>query len=326
MYKVFRRPLVYLVTILVLIVTYLHINKYKNQSDKSTVLAKYLKRDYVLFDKPIQEQLTSNKRGRIRPNKVNIYKLKTSVYIDQTLLKVYLKTLKGKTPIFVHSPSEDRMISAYVRDYGTWEEDLLNQTGKFLLHHPGITFVDLGCNIGVYTLFVAKLGIQVLSVDPVENNLRLLSKSLDAGGIGENVTLILNAMSDEYKTVSINIPKENIGGAHIAGDIKAESDDAETILMDDIIPYVKTDELFLKMDVEGHEWNILKGGNNFFQSKNVKAILMEWVHHRHQSNGKLIIDYLIKNGMLPYTDISMTRILDPDSYYMWPENIFWIKR
>lgn len=326
MYKVFRRPLVYLVTILVLIVLIVHIIKNKNQSDEGTALPKYLKRDYVLFEKPVQEQLTSNKKKTIRPNKVNIYKLKTSVYIDQTLSKVYLKTFKGKTPIFIHSPNEDRMISAYVRDYGTWEEDLLNQTGQFLLHHPDITFVDLGCNIGVYTLFVAKLGIKVVSVDPVKNNLRLLSKSLDAGGISENVTLILNAMSDEYKTVSIDIPKENIGGAHIAGDIKVESDGVETILIDDIIPYVKTDKTFLKMDVEGHEWNILNGGNRFFQIKNVKAILMEWVHHRHQSNGKLIVDYLIKNGMLPYTDISMTRILDPDSYYMWPENIFWIKR
>ncbi|XP_060553772.1 uncharacterized protein LOC132714872 [Ruditapes philippinarum] len=140
------------------------------------------------------------------------------------------------------------MISAHLKSYGTWEEDLLNQTGDFLKQYPDMTFLDLGCNVGVYTIFAGKLGIKVVSVDPVGNNLILLSKSVHAGRFAENVTLVLNAVSDEYKTVIVDIPKENIGGAHIVNDIKPEVSvhKAETILLDDLVPYIGTNNVFIK--------------------------------------------------------------------------------
>lgn len=291
-------------------------------------------RDYVLQVDHIAAKKSTLPRQQVneRPNKVNIYKrttLNTREIGD--MQKGSLKTFHGKTPIFVHSPRDDKMISAYVKDFGTWEEDLVNQTGEFLQRHQRSSFIDIGCNIGVYTLFAATMGVQVISVDPVEDNLRLLSMSLAAGHLIDNVTVILNAVSDKYKTAYIDIPKYNIGGAHIVEGIAGDNDNrnlkkAETIILDDLIPYAIGGKTFLKIDVEGHEWNVLKGGHTFFQTKDVTGILMEWVHHRHQESGRKIIDFLMKNGLLPYEGVSMKHILQPDSYYMWPENVFWIKR
>lgn len=329
MFKLFRKPTkVLLILLILLFIVYLFKNN-DNQSAESAHF-NYLTRDYVFLEESRKEVYTQRNIINTRRNKVNVYKPTADGYFKRHVQKVYLKTLKGKTPIFVHSRKDDNMISAYVRDFGTWEEDLLNQTAEFILRHPGTTFLDIGCNIGVYSLFVAKLGVKVISVDPVVSNLKLLSLSSVAANFTQNVTLVLNALSDEYKTVSLDIPRDNIGGAHIVSEIKRDSSfnvvAAETILLDDIIPYIKSGEVFIKMDAEGHEWNILRGSHNLFQNKNVKAILMEWVHYRHQQNGKYIVEYLIKNGLLPYSDVSMKRILDPASYYTWPENIFWIKR
>ncbi|XP_045156978.2 uncharacterized protein LOC123523360 [Mercenaria mercenaria] len=346
MNKLLKRQTLYLLIILLILLTFwfLHSNHHDNET---TEPSEHLKRDYVLFDDTRKESPRSDKKIISPRNEINIYKQTLEAKRLIHIHNVYLKTLRGKTPIFVYSAKVDNMISGYVKDYGTWEEDLLNQTGIYLLHQPDTTFIDIGCNIGVYTLFAAKLGMKVFSIDPVENNLVLLSKSVDAGRFAENVTLVLNAVSDEYKSVVMNIPKDNIGGAHIVDTVRDIHKDniggahivdkvkdiskenvnvAETILLDDLIPYIRTENVFIKMDVEGHEWNVLNGGHQFFQAKDVKVILMEWVHHRHSENGRLIIEQLIKNGFLPYTDIARNEILEPDVFYTWPENVFWIKR
>lgn len=317
-----------LISLLILAVHVLWTSHIRDNSRVSTSKS-YFERDYVLSEDTQKSLIVTNQtKPNLRRNKVNIYKRTLSANRIIHLQKTYLKTTKRKTPIYVYSSKVDSMISAHLKSYGTWEEDLLNQTGHYLKQYSDITFLDIGCNIGVYTLFIADLGIKVISVDPLANNLILLSKSVLAGNLEENVTLVLNAASDEYKTVNIDIPKGNVGGAHIVNNVKLQNNvhTTETILLDDLIPYIGTNKVFIKMDVEGHEWHALKGGYQLFQTKNVKVILMEWVHHKHTENGQLIIDKLMKNGFLPYMDSAETHLLEPHYYYLWPENVFWIKR
>lgn len=335
MHTVLRKHRLYVILVVLLIIILLLYtttdikDKYR---DENTNTEADLLRDYVLVDHiATQESTVPHQQVNGRSNELNIYKQTTNTQALADIQRGSLKTFNGNTPIFVHLPKDDKMISAYVKDFGTWEEDLVNQTGEFLQRNQKPSFIDIGCNIGVYTLFAATLGVQVISIDPLEDNLRLLSMSLIAGYLTDNVSVILNAVSDKYKTVSIDIPKDNIGGAHIVDDVadandKSKLNTAETILLDDLIPYVIGGKTFLKMDVEGHEWNVLNGGHTFFQTTDVIGILMEWVHHRHQESGRYIIEFLMKNGLLPYEGVSMKQVLQPDSYYMWPENVFWIKR
>ncbi|KAL4236206.1 hypothetical protein ACF0H5_004593 [Mactra antiquata] len=334
MFRRSSRKYIYLGIIVTLIVLICQ-NILRNYKNETQEVSDTFERDFVLSDVdddvPIRD-VKATKQVFAKTNKVNVFTSgRNSIRDLKTGQLAYLKAWKGRLPVYVHPRSKDAIISARISDLGTWEDDLLNETGLFLERHKPITFIDLGCNIGVYTLFASTFGVQIVAVDPLKDNLELLEMTLHANRIQDNITLVLNAVSDTHQTVYIETPSDNVGGAHIVGDLKnkitkSQSLSAETITLDDLIPYVENKKVLIKMDIEGHEWNALQGSKNFFQSKNVKGILMEWVHHRYTETGGNILDYLLKEGLLPYTDVTMNTILDSESYYKWPENVFWIKR
>ena len=252
--------------------------------------------------------------------------------------KTSLKTLKGNTTIYIHNPKID-MISSHLHDYGTWEEEFLSQIGKFFLRKKNLVFLDIGCNIGVYTMYISKLRTRCVGIDAVKDNLRLLSKSLLQANLSDQVTLIWNAISNIHTNVSLLIPNENVGGAHIE-DKNIVKDDSttetvETITLDDLVIrstenqklVLQTQEkIFIKLDIEGNEDKALSASRTFFQTVNVIGIFMEWMHHRYKQSGQTIVDVLVRDGFLPYDSIFRSKFLNPDTYFMWPENVFWLKR
>ncbi|XP_005105152.1 uncharacterized protein LOC101856678 [Aplysia californica] len=100
------------------------------------------------------------------------------------------------TRICVHSPRVDNMISNGIRDTGEWEGEHVANMREFFQKHPHSQLVDLGCNVGVFSMSAASLGLPVLAVDILPANLALLRLSMafnDATGDGydlENRSLL----------------------------------------------------------------------------------------------------------------------------------------
>lgn len=59
--------------------------------------------------------------------------------------------------------------------------------------------VDIGANIGVYTLTAASLGRDVLAVDILDTNILLLQNSLQLGNFSSLVTVFFN---QTFKNIS----------------------------------------------------------------------------------------------------------------------------
>ena len=317
-------------TVIIIIV----INMYLSSSTGTqSERAEKLTRDYVVNQEAEQKQ---DVRTEMEKNQKEVRQLKIFNENKDTIDIKYhkcvnLRTFNGPTPICVYPREMDNMISAHVTDFHTWEEDWLNATRDILLKHKDFVYVDLGCNIGVYTLFVAKLGVNVYAVDPNVNNLRLLSKSLRLGNLQKNVTLILNAISDKHDNVTLEIVKGNIGGSVIKGidKIAAKSDKesiVETVTLYDFGDILKDKKVFIKMDIESYELNAIQGAHSFFQKVDVRYIQMEWTHFRYNDKGQKIATILIKHGLFPFSNVNGNVPLHPDKYHAWPENIVWIKR
>ena len=75
------------------------------------------------------------------------------------------------------------------------------------------SLVDVGCNIGQYSLAVAALGRQVVAVDADANNLELIRKSLELINRLDSTKLIYNSVSDGYETLYPYTPKPTNPGA-----------------------------------------------------------------------------------------------------------------
>uniref|UniRef100_A0A2C9LMC6 Methyltransferase FkbM domain-containing protein n=1 Tax=Biomphalaria glabrata TaxID=6526 RepID=A0A2C9LMC6_BIOGL len=93
---------------------------------------------------------------------------------------VQMKVPPEATPtrICVHFPKDDNFISNRLRDSGEWEMDLVYQMDTYFTINPNSQLVDLGCNIGVFTLFAASLGKHALALDILPSNLALLQLSI----------------------------------------------------------------------------------------------------------------------------------------------------
>lgn len=242
---------------------------------------------------------------------------------------VPFQTWRGTIKICTHDPKQDKMISAFVHSFATWEQNFLNATGDVLTRYPDMTFVDLGCNIGAYTLFAASLGNRVVSVDAFDGNLALLAESLKLDSLESNVTLVHNAISDKHENVTLELNTHNVGGSYVKSlrDIGPPPQNVVgSIVMDDLIPLIKYRDVFVKMDIEGTELRALQAAKQFLQVLNVKFILMEWVLHKNNPSALEIIKIMTNNGFLPFWDHQQLLPLRVNSYVYWPENVFWIKR
>ncbi|KAH3721126.1 uncharacterized protein LOC127855578 [Dreissena polymorpha] len=237
-----------------------------------------------------------------------------------------------QSPICVYDKESDNYISGSLLSSGTWEGAQMAMVVRLLQAHSEVDVLDLGCNIGVYTILAAKMNHRVVSVDPSRKNLMLLSRSLKLGQIDSKVTLLWNAVGDRVQNVTLHDYKGNIGGTFVkAESVKDdenkidESHRAVAVTLDHLIPLFSNKPMFIKIDIETYEWNALKGGERFFKSTNVRFVFMEWVAHRNKQSANDIINFMYKFHLVPHQNENIGSRLQLKSNATWPGEIMWMK-
>ena len=242
---------------------------------------------------------------------------------------VTLKTPKGTTPICIYPPEKDIFISKKIHQNGQWDTTLLRRLSRVFKSHTDLELLDIGCNIGVYTLTMAHQGIKVTAIDAVLENIQLLSKSVKLGRLNDKVTFIWNALSNEHKEVTLQKFKNNPGLTEIK-DIKPSAvktvdlNLTRTIMLDDILPLFKGKRVVLKMDIEGSEYTALIGGKRFFSEIDVPIIQIE-VAHTKKTTGPLITEYLSSYKFRPFKDILGEFSLNSSNLSGWGSDVYFIK-
>jgi FkbM family methyltransferase len=126
--------------------------------------------------------------------------------------------------------------------------------------HKGDVFLDIGANIGYYSVLAARIvGTEgeVISVEPTPATAVVLNANLKLNGL-KNVTVIQKAAWNRSGYLSYYIPKGFFGWASIqkpAGN--AQKLEVETFCLDDLPSIRKVN--FIKIDAEGAEYQILQG-------------------------------------------------------------------
>jgi len=138
---------------------------------------------------------------------------------------------------------------------------------------PVLTSVDVGAYHGVYTLGASLFSKRVIAVEPQAHLARVLRKSLP-----RNASLIEGALSRRPGMAAINIPVTNgdstasldLGSAP-HGDARFRSEPVTLMRLDDVV----TERLgFVKIDVDGHELEVLEGAQRIISSDK-PALLIE---------------------------------------------------
>jgi len=145
--------------------------------------------------------------------------------------------------------------------------------------------VDLGANIGVYTVFLSRLVTgtgRVYSFEPVATTFSFLDNNVTRLGL-QNVVLRQAAITDRACRIAMAVPKDEGGAENFyqaSVVVPSKERGAERTVMVDGLPLdeaLSTDVgriTFIKCDVEGHELHCLQGAIEVI-SRSRPAWLME---------------------------------------------------
>jgi FkbM family methyltransferase len=182
---------------------------------------------------------------------------------------------------------------------GGWETQKTKNLAKSFLDYSKthnvslseLTFVDIGANVGWFTLQMAALGVQVVAIEPMDANLHLIRRSLclEANkAFADRVLVFGNGLGTEKQTCVVHSHYTNIGDGHTL--CVPEGEDVAVRIgkgysvrskiqverLDDILSSENRTVVAVKMDTEGYEAHVVEGGRNFFLKSKIPHIFTEY--------------------------------------------------
>lgn len=146
---------------------------------------------------------------------------------------------------------------------------------------PGMTFLDVGANVGYFSLLAASRvgpGGRVYAVEPSPYAYGRLTESVRANGLAQ-VQAFQVGLSSAPGTLSLYLPPEADGfhSPTMSGDFGGPVVEVAVKRLDDCFDEWGVERVdLMKLDVEGHETKVLQGGSASLAAGRVRAVLCEF--------------------------------------------------
>jgi FkbM family methyltransferase len=126
---------------------------------------------------------------------------------------------------------------------------------------PGDTVIDVGANVGHYTVRLARLvgaAGRVIAFEPVPHTFAMLVENVQAAALG-HVTFVNAAATSEPARLRFDVPQWEWGGLNYYQSRVSDAGKTEVVGLpvDSVLPPGRV--TFVKVDVEGHELACLHG-------------------------------------------------------------------
>ena len=171
---------------------------------------------------------------------------------------------------------DDEYIGRSIMQGQEWDRWMRREVREH--HKPGTDILDIGANIGYNTLMFSDYG-PVIAFEPVFH--QIVKLNVEGNTLRHDVQVAMCALSDVKEVCEMNIPAHgcesnthiNYGGTtlHASGDWKGAGVKVSCERLDDIYTGVPS---FVKLDVEGHELQVLKGAEETIK-KHKPVLLVE---------------------------------------------------
>lgn len=190
--------------------------------------------------------------------------------------------------------------------------------------------VDVGANIGYYTLLLAKRVKKVYAFEPDKENFEILKKNVEENSL-KNVVLVNKAVGSKNEKVGIKRNRNNYGDSKVL-----EGNEIECIRLDDFMNE-KVD--LIKIDVQGFEPRVIEGAKEIIKKdkpilfveseKNIKLVGYEtWsINDFAETPWPIWKGFQIKNNH-GYADLWMKNKFTFSDYWTMLKNVNykkWIK-
>lgn len=197
-------------------------------------------------------------------------------------------------------PSFRSIVTSVLLAEGDWFEKEMEFWRNWI--KPGMTVIDVGANVGVYTFSAAQqVGSQgrVIAVEPFSKSVRSLQETCRINNFNW-VKICAGAASDRNGTAMLSLYTASeinrIVTDDIAKNMKPESfEEVTCFTLDTLIQQENLSQVdIIKIDAEGHELSVLTGSERIL-SEFAPIILYENLAGERSSN-LTVVDYLIEKG------------------------------
>ncbi|MDZ7962634.1 MAG: FkbM family methyltransferase [Aulosira sp. DedQUE10] len=176
-------------------------------------------------------------------------------------------------------PNLREPIGFYLLIDGIYEKHSLDFIRRQL--PSGGVFIDIGANIGVFTITAAKFlketGL-VIAVEASPNIFSYLQKNIESNKLTNVKTLEFAVAEHDHSTVSFyEAPTDHFGMGSLAPQFHNSPIYVKTKTLDTLIHDEKIEQVdLIKVDVEGYEASVFKGAKKLLTSVNAPIILFEF--------------------------------------------------
>lgn len=155
-----------------------------------------------------------------------------------------------------------------------YEKETFNQLKKEI--KPNDTFIDVGANIGRFTIIMAEEGLCVYSFEPIKDNFELLRTNIKNNNLEKKTQLYNVGLGDKKEKKDICYIPYKHGEASVVFNFKKGIKEIININKLDDVKIKVQNNCFLKIDVEGFEYNVLIGAGKFIKKYKPKIIIEIW--------------------------------------------------
>lgn len=226
----------------------------------------------------------------------NTWLREPQIYLgDHTLM---MQTIFGHA---MYLDSRDIGLTPHLLRQGCWEPDLT----RFFLRivRPGMRIVEVGANVGYYTLLACSLVGPAGRVTAFEANpaaVMLIRRSLLVNGFRDRATIVAMAVTDAPGTVILH----QLDQRQVQSSLFDFSDDQLSIAGDRVtkveVPATSLDAFFdrnepidlIRMDVEGAEPLVFDGMRRILERNLRIKVLLEFHPERIERSGRQPVEFL----------------------------------
>jgi FkbM family methyltransferase len=153
--------------------------------------------------------------------------------------------------------------------------------------------LDIGANIGVWTINLARQNRQVHCFEPFFPSYLALCGNIFLNKVENNVLVYNCALTNttDKKLYISNNEANNIGGVMLVEHPEGAEINLKTI---DSLNLQRLD--FIKVDVEGHEYNVLKGGEETIKKYKPVIFFECWTKESFIEQKNILFDFIIGLG------------------------------
>ena len=227
---------------------------------------------------------------------MNVIINKIRSYNHRRLTRRHLKKISVNTPFGF------KFLGPSVMQNGSFE--VIETKILIKLFFQADIFVNVGANFGYYICMARNMGVRSIAIEPIPINQRILKQNLIENSWDQNV--ILHPIACGNSNGNVTIYGEGTGASIIPGWAQNPSRLKHIVPMkklDNILSNEKvTSKSVILIDVEGFEFDVLRGAENILGSPDKPVIMLESGLTDHRSEGGLnlkfleIFKFIVKNG------------------------------